>query len=155
MAYCTVADVKQNHERIPTDLAAADQAVEDAAITEFIADADSIIDLYIRNVVSLPFATVPQIIKFLSKTLATCYYLRRIFGAQVEEYHDFIKTYCEMPMELLGEIRDGNAELEEDIAQPDTVKSNTQGMEKIFDLGDVYSQAMHPTDADERYGEST
>lgn len=154
MAYTTVAAVKQNHERIPDDLPAAEQALEDAAIAAFIADADAIINARIRGKVTLPVTSTPALLAFISKSFATFFELRRLFGAQVEEYHQWVQDYWDKAMQILEDVAECKYNFDSDVAaQYDLLASNTQGKQAIFDLGEVYDQAYHDDGDDDRYGE--
>lgn len=150
MAYTTVAEVRLNHERIPNN------GKEDGIISMHIRGVDALIDGKLRGKVTIPFAgEAPEIIKSISRDLVTFRTLRSLFGAQTEEYQDWIEQYKDDPMDLLNEIRDCNITLDPDLTTAlARLKSNTRGKEAIFNLLDPESQDYHPTDGDDRYGEA-
>jgi len=150
MAYTTIAKVKQNHEKIPlqdTDL--------DAAITQYIADADAIIDAFLVSKYSLPITGTQPFLDYISKSFATFFTLKRVVGAQVsEEFFEWINDYWDRPMKLLEMIKECTLTLstgEDDLEA--AILCNTTDFQPIFDLGPVYDQTYHPTDTDKRYGE--
>lgn len=149
MAYTTVAEVRLNHERIPNN------GDEDGIISMHIRSIDALIDGKLRAKIEIPFAgEVPEIIRSISRDLVTFRTLRSLYGAQTEEYQDWIEQYKDDPMALLDEIRDCNIALDPDLVNLlARIKSNTRGREAIFNLSDPTSQDYHPTDGDDRYGE--
>jgi len=150
MAYTTVAEVRLNHERIPNN------GNEDSIISMHIESVDALIDGKLRGKITIPFAgEAPAIIKGISRDLVTFRTLRSLYGAQTEEYQDWIEQYKTDPMDLLNEVRNCNITLDPDLVTTlSRLKSNTRGKEAIFNLLDPTSQDYHPTDNDKRYGES-
>lgn len=150
MAYTTIAEVRLNHERIP------EGSEEDTIIAMHIAFVDGMIDAKLRGKYEVPFATTPAIIGGIACDLVTFRALRSLFGAQVEAYQQWLDQYKTPADELLQDIQDCKINLDTDaVTALARVRSNTQGKEAIFDLGDPYDQAYHPTDSDQRYGEDT
>lgn len=150
MGYCSVENVKQNHEQIE-----AIGTADDAAIQQFIADADAIIDGFVRGKVTLPFLSTPPLIQYISKSLATFFELKRVYGAQVsEEVAMFIQTYKDSAFELLEKIAACEINFSTaDATYGTVIASNTDGKIPIFDLTDPEGQTYHPTDDDKRYGQ--
>jgi phage gp36-like protein len=146
--YCTIEEVKLNHERIP------DNAETDGAIAQHITTRSAMVDGYIRGKVQLPFETIPTIINEITIDLATYRTLRGLYGAQSEEYQAWIAEY-KTAIETLEAIRDCTITLDPDDATAyQRIKSNTRNKEAIFNLAHPYSQDYHPTDGDKRYGEN-
>ncbi len=150
MPYTTVAEVRLNHERLRST---NDQ---DSIIAMHISSVDALIDGKIRNKVEIPFAgEAPEIIKGISRDLVTFRTLRSLYGAQTEEYQDWIEQYKDDPMDLLNEIHDCTITLDPDLTNLlSRLQSNTRGREAIFNLSNPESQDYHPTDGDDRYGEA-
>jgi phage gp36-like protein len=148
ISYCTIEDVLFNHARIP------DTVDERAAITMFIELAEGKINDKLRGKYTVPFATVPATIREVCMNLATAMELRRLAGANTSIQQDWIDSYKTDAQETLSEIAGCKINFDSDDVTPATlVDSNTLNIVKIFDLGDVYGQDYHDTDADERYGE--
>jgi len=149
MAYTTLVKVKDNHERLPKQDADLDTIIS----TMYIPWADAIIDAHIAMKYSLPLTTAPPLLEWISTSLSTCFALKRVTGAQInEEYYEWIKDYWDTPMELLRMIRDCDLQIGAAINDAkDMVNSSTYKKQPIFDLGEVYDQAYHP-DTDRRYG---
>ena len=109
MAYCALADLKNQipEEKIIglTDDEGAG-IINEARVTEAIAKADALIDSYCGQVATVPFVTVPAVIKQHSITLAIYYlYTRRAVAPELikDNYKDAIKH--------LGDISTGKAAL--------------------------------------------
>lgn len=150
MAYTTIAEVRLNHERIP------EGSEEDTIIARHIASVDGIIDGKLRSKYEVPFSTTPPLIGAIACDLATFRTLRSLFGAQVETYQQWLDQYKTPADQLLLEIQECKINLDSDLVTAHTrVRSNTQGRQAIFDLGDPYDQAYHPEDDDARYGEDS
>lgn len=150
MPYTTVAEVRLNHELLRST---NDQ---DSIIAMHISSVDALIDGKIRNKVEIPFAgEAPEIIKSISRDLATFRTLRSLYSAQTEEYQDWIEQYKDDPMAILDEIRDCTIALDPDlITLAARLQSNTRNREAIFNLLDPESQDYHPESGDDRYGEA-
>lgn len=147
-SYCTEAEVKLNHERIP------DNDETDASIAMNILYVSSLIDGFIRGKVQLPFTTIPVIVNGIAVDLVTYRTLRNLYGAQTEEFQTWVLEYKTPAMDILEQIRDCKITLDPDDATPySRVRSNTKDKEAIFDLSHPYDQDYHPTDGDDRYGE--
>ena len=152
MPYTTVQLVIDNHERIPA-------TGEDTYIVNYITDADAIINGKLSGKFTLPFISTPALIGYISKSFATYFELRRLFGGQVQEMHSWIATYWDQPMQILTDIAECKINLTETelidagVAVHDRIVSNTKDRQAIFDLGDIYNQDYHPEENDERYGE--
>jgi len=150
MAYTTIAEVRLNHERIP------EGSKEDTIISKQIQFVDGMVDAKLRGKYEVPFSTTPAIIAGIACDLVTFRVLRSLFGAQVEAYQQWLDQYKTPADELLQAICDCLINLDPDLVTARLrVKSNTQGKEAIFDLGDPYDQAYHPTESDQRYGEDS
>ncbi len=148
MAYTTIANVKLNHEMIP------DTAQSDAIISMHIPMVDNYIDGMIRGKVDLPFLSVPALIQMISLDLVTFRTLRSLYSAQSEDYDTWLDEYKNPAKEILDDIRDCKISFSAAEATMYTrIRSNTQGKEAIFNLGDPIDQDYHPTDGDDRYGE--
>ena len=149
MAYTTIALVRANHERIP-------DTGDDSVISQYITDADAIIDAHIRGKVSLPVDSTPPLLAWISKQFATYFYLKYVVGAQVsDEYHKWIREhYWETPLAFLEKIAECKLNFDSDLAtQYSAIRSTTQGKEAIFNLDHVFNQAYHDDGDDDRYGE--
>jgi len=148
MAYTTISEVRLNHERIPAG------SEEDSIISRHIAWVNAVIDGKLREKYTVPFTTTPPLIGMIACDLVTYRTLRSLFGAQVEQYQQWIDEYKTPAEELLNEISECTVNLDpDDVTVLTRVRSNTKGKEAIFDLGDPYDQAFHPTEDDKRYGE--
>jgi phage gp36-like protein len=150
MAYTTIEEVRLNHERIP------EGSEEDAIIAKHIDWVNAVIDARLRGKYEVPFATTPALIGMIACDLVTFRTLRSLFGAQVETYQQWLDQYKTPADTLLDDIVECRINLDPELVTArERLKSNTQGKEAIFDLGDPYDQAYHPTAADQRYGEDT
>jgi len=148
MAYTTIANVKLNHEMIP------DTAASNAIISMHIPMVDSYIDGMIRGKVDLPFLSVPAIVQLISLDLVTFRTLRSLYSAQSEDYDSWLDEYKNPATDILEAIRDCKINFSDaEATVPTRIKSNTEGMEAIFNLADPIDQDYHPTDDDDRYGE--
>lgn len=147
--YCTIAEVKLNHEGIP------DNAETDSAIAQHITTVSSRIDDYLRGKYDVPFLTTPGTINEIAVDIVTYRTLRGLMASQTEEYTTWLDEY-KAAIEMLEAIRDCKINLDPDLATGfDKIKSNTKGKEAIFNLGHPYSQDYHDTDGDDRYGEDS
>lgn len=148
MAYTTIREVRLNHERIPAG------SEEDAIISMHISSVDGEIDDKLRAKYTVPFSTTPALIARIARDLVTFLTLRSLFGAQVENYQTWLEQYKTPADTLLDEIRECKINLDASaVTLLARVRSNTQGKEAIFDLGDPVDQDYHPTADDQRYGE--
>lgn len=154
MGYCTLQDVRDNHDRISkTQL--------EREIEGFIVDADAIIDAFLSGKYALPFAGTPPLLKVISKNITTYFTLRRGFGAVTDDVQEWIKSYYDQSMEFLKMIRECEIILVDASSSVlsvwEQIRSNTQDSEAIFDLGEIYDQAYHSELTtgveDVRYGE--
>jgi phage gp36-like protein len=151
MAYCTVDDVRGNHERLP-------KVKEEEEIEAFIVDADALINAFLSRKYPVPFDPTPSLVKWISKSFATYFTLTRLVGAQASDrqHETWIEVYWTRPLDILE--RTANCELDlhttegELVTTYNLIRSNTSGKKPIFDLGDTYDSAMHPTSGDKRYG---
>lgn len=143
-------DVQELHDPIPD--------TSENRIGNFISDAENIIKAKLAPYVQLwTDTTEPGIVSVIIKHMACWTELKALYGSQVEEFHDWIKDFKELPWELLHELI---AMLQSGIVpngftalQSNPIRSNTKTFEKIFNLADWNSQKLHPDDADIRYGE--
>lgn len=154
MAYCTIQDVRDNHDRIS-------KTKLEREIEGFIVDADAIIDAFISGKYSLPFASTPPLLKVISKNIATYFTLRRSFGAVTDDVQSWIAAYYDQSTEFLKQIRTCEMLLVDSSSTVlsiwDQITSNTQDAEAIFNLGDIYDLEYHSLLTtgvnDDRYGE--
>jgi phage gp36-like protein len=106
--------------------------INDVRVTAAIAKADALIDSYCGQVATVPFVTVPAIIKQHSITIAIYFlYTRRAVAPELikDNYKDAIKH--------LGDISTGKASLPipgEDTLEDDIQASRTED-DKVFSMG--------------------
>ena len=100
MPYCTIDDL---HLRLPASFVvsltddAGSEVVDVDTVQRAIADADSMIDGYLRSRYTVPFATTPKIIQRLSVDLTVYYLYQRKNDYEMPEpvrfrYTDALKT---------------------------------------------------------------
>ena len=128
-------------------------------IGRFIIDAERVVKSKLAAFVEAwTDATEPGIIQVIVKHFALWTEMESLFGSQSEEYHEWVAARKVFPWDLLHQIIDDAKEgldIDPDFTKKNVewVRSNTKLYAKIFDLGEVLSQGMHPDDADLRYGE--
>jgi len=135
MPYCTIDDIKKDYpeswlaQTSDDDMGAnVDESVVDAAIAR--ADAD--IDAWLVGVYTVPFTTVPEMIKFCSVDLSFFYLYRRRFSGESPEWVKDVKTMAE---EKLIKLKAGELSLPavESNSDPDGIYlSNKTSDDKIF-----------------------
>jgi phage gp36-like protein len=135
MPYCLLADLKnQIPEEKIIDLTDDEGAgiINEARVTEAIAKADALIDSYCGQVATVPFVTVPAVIKQHSITLAIYYlYTRRAVAPELikDNYKDAIKH--------LGDISTGKAALPPttEADYEDNIETSRTEEDRIFNMG--------------------
>lgn len=149
MAYCTVAEVVDNHESIP-------DTGETTYITKYITWADAIINGALAGKYDLPFSATPNLINFISTTFATFFEIKRLFGKNQSEIQEWIETYYEMAKEYLDKLASCEMALfdasGEEIETVALIQSNTMDRQPIFDLRHPYDWNYHDESDDKRYG---
>lgn len=156
MSNVTASDVQNQHTPIPdADLA--------SIIPTFITDAEAWIKarLAICGIaVNWTDATEPAIIRLLVKQRATWFELKKLYGSQVEEFHDWVREFKTEPDDLLNMICEAAKKkeilppgLSYAISTSSIYRSTTKGRKKIFTLEDEKDWIFHPEDDDPRYGE--
>lgn len=103
--YCSLDDLKKNIdeaviEQLTDDAGAG--AIDTAKVTEAIANADSLIDGFCGSRYTIPFATVPPIIKNISIALAIYFLHKRRRGVTDEQQRDY-----DAQLKLLKQLSDG------------------------------------------------
>lgn len=130
MAYSEKADlIKAKDETILKQIAGENGIINDDWIDESIEAADAKIDIHCGKYYTVPFTTVPKIIKRWSVQLAICWLYRRS-----NKSNESAETQCENITEMLKLISDGELEV------PGSTKK-TSGMvvsetyeDNIFDM---------------------
>jgi hypothetical protein len=146
-------EVRELHTQIPT--------TSESRIGRFITDAEYVVKSKLAPYVEAwTDLTEPGVVRVIIKHLACWTELQSLYGSQVEEFHEFVQNFKEFPWDLLHEIIDAAKEgldIDDEFTEKvlSKVSYNTELRTKIFDLGDVLSQIMHPEDDDLRYGEDT
>lgn len=119
MAYSTQADIEGQVANSELVILTDDNDTGNlvvARITEAIARADTAIDYYCQSVYSVPFSTVPDIIKWISVDIAVYnLYLRR----RVEDMPDTINSQYEMAIEKLKDIQKGVVKISDAVYSSD------------------------------------
>ncbi|MBT0666336.1 DUF1320 family protein [Geobacter pelophilus] len=126
MPYCTVDDIKS--KRIPEQtliMLTDDQALEqiDTAVVDgIIADADEVIDGYLRGRYELPLATVPGMIKTLSVDISAY----NLYGRRSEfETPKTVNDKHAVALKILGSIQKGEIKLgAAGVQSPETATAN-------------------------------
>ncbi len=151
MSNVTWSQVQALHFKIPDE--------DNNRITDFISDAEAIVKAKLSPYVTMwTDATEPEIVKVIVKHMACWSEMRFMYAEQVlEEAHEWIRDFKELPWELLHEMIDilDNGGVPEGFTavKSSPLKSNTQTFKKIFTLQDWEAQGYHPEDDDKRYGE--
>jgi phage gp36-like protein len=138
MAYSTAANVKV------VLLNVASYTFDDTAIAAFIAKADALIDSYLANVYTVPFATTPTLINSLSVDL-TCYYLLRTTytNDRVEEKDSWVIEWYTKAIETLKKLANGELSLGSSyIKATDLITSSDENYTSTFDIDDVEEWKM-------------
>lgn len=145
-------EVQDLHTPIPTtDL---------TKITTFISDAEDIVKAKLSPWVEMwTDSNEPGIIKVIVKHMAAWTELKRLYGSQVDEFHEWVRDFRDFPMNLIEQLI---KHAKDNLGLPPginprvstKVRSNTKNFEKIFTLESEFNWVMHPDDADKRYGEN-
>lgn len=98
-----------------------------AIIAAHITRAEGVVNSYIANRYSLPFATVPPVIRSISEDLASYYTIRASYVQDGQRKNEYLPAY-ESAMEMLKEIRDGKMPLA--LTDGSILVSNTSGRYK-------------------------
>lgn len=151
MSTITWTDVQELHDPIP--------ASSENRIVKFILDSENIVKAKLSPYVQLwGDSTEPGIIKVIIKHLSCWTELKALYGSQVEDFHDWIRDFKELPWDLVHELIDmlQSGIIPDDfvVLEANPMRSNTKSFEKIFNLGDWNSQRLHPDESDARYGEN-
>lgn len=116
MAYCTVQELTDRYSaRMLLDLsdrgAAPAEEIDATLIDRAIADADALIDGYLKVRYALPLASVPRLVKDLSLRISIYYAHAHVASEKIrEDYKDALRT--------LGEISRGLLQLDVDGIEP-------------------------------------
>lgn len=116
MPYCTLQELTDRYSaRMLLDLSDRGEApaeeVDAALIDRAIADADALIDGYLKVRYALPLATVPRLVKDLSLRISIYYAHAHVASEKIrEDYKDALRT--------LGEISRGLLQLDVDGIEP-------------------------------------
>lgn len=116
MAYCTLQELKDRYsEALLVEISdradAPTGAVDTALIDRAIADADALIDGYLKPRYALPLATVPRLVTDLSLRISIYFAHARVADDKiVRDYQDALKT--------LAQISSGAIQLDVDGAEP-------------------------------------
>lgn len=116
MAYCTVQELTDRYSaRMLLDLsdrgAAPAEEIDATLIDRAIADADALIDGYLKVRYALPLASVPRLVKDLSIRISIYYAHAHVASEKIrEDYKDALRT--------LGEISRGLLQLDVDGIEP-------------------------------------
>jgi len=116
MAYCTLQELADRYsERMLIDISdrgeEATGAVDEALIDRAIADADALIDGYLKVRYAQPLASVPRLVTDLSLRISIYYAHAHVAAEKITaDYKDALRT--------LGEISRGLVQLDLDGAEP-------------------------------------
>lgn len=153
MSNITALQVQAMHVPIP-DADLADP------IPTFITDAETwlMARLSLCGIKMWTDATEPAIAKLIIKHRATWFELKRLYGSQVDEFHDWVENFKEEPEQMVAmicKLAEMKAQLPPGLeySVSDPIRSKTKGRVKIFTLQDEKDWAFHPEDDDKRYGE--
>jgi len=105
MAYTTIAAV-----RIATGFS-DDTLITDALITQYIADADSVINAAIVDRYTLALASIPDIIETISRHITTALLYSNEYGEESEDTDKGWRGRMEWAMEQLENIKTGKLKL--------------------------------------------
>lgn len=136
MAYCTQADIL---EQLDSDILieltddAGTGTVDTDVVTRAIDDADSVIDGYAGSRYSVPFETVPTLIRKISVDLSICNLFSRRRGSP-----EWIETRCKDGIAMLRDVSAGKVSLGED--DPDGTPSEYH-MPSITSATRVFSRS--------------
>lgn len=110
----------------------AGEAIDDAVIDDAIADADELIDVYLRTRYDVPLSDPPGILKQISRNLA----LYNLYARRPEtEMPETIMARNENAGNLLASIRDGKVTLGTATAtseEPDKFRTNKTDDDTLF-----------------------
>lgn len=104
-----------------------DGVADEQVINQAIADADAVIDAYLRNRYDVPFSTVPDIIESISAVIS----INNLYARRKELIPDEHKTRFEKAIELLEDIYRGKINIGTDILQSE-LDSTTLNQDKTF-----------------------
>lgn len=137
MPYCAYGDVKKNLPEETLVQLTDDEGVgtvNQARLSEAIAQADAEINAYLGARFSVPFSPIPEIVRTLSANMAIYHlYARRmeeIPKTRADRYNNALKTLGKI---AAGEISIGAAEGAEEMK--DRIRSSTSEEDRIFSRG--------------------
>lgn len=142
MPYCVLQDIIDViSEEIVVQLTDDDNqaAVDEDKLDKAIARADEMIDAHLRNRYTVPFATVPELIRNISTDLAIYYLYDRRLNTQIPES---IEKRYEKALAILASLQSGDLVLDSTDAggrKPSEYRSNKTADDRIFN-DDVLEQ---------------
>jgi phage gp36-like protein len=98
MSYCTLDDIKKDYPEAWISQTSDDdmgENVDESVVSAAIARADADIDAWLDGVYTVPFTTVPEIIKFCSVDLAFFYLYRRRLSGEAPEWVQDVRKMAE------------------------------------------------------------
>ena len=129
MAYITYADVNASLANLEDLVPDTKDAEEWTAV--WITRAEGEIDDRLRHRYTVPFTTVPQIIKNIALDLTTYFLLRENYHQEDGQLNDWVKDYERRASDLLELISDGTIALESTDTTGVAISSTT-GVERTF-----------------------
>lgn len=118
-----------------------------AALAAHIIRAESVVNSYISARYSLPFTTVPPILRTLSEDIASWFHIRGVSVQDGQRDNPWFLTYKE-DLKMLADIRDGKTQMAltdgSAVGAISTTRfiSSTQGYAQTFDLDTSTSWAV-------------
>jgi len=77
-------------------------------LTRFLVRASNKIDSKVSEIATVPLATVPDVINDIAVDLAVCLVLSRVSIQNNPNYSEWVKTFCEDPLEYLDNLIKNN-----------------------------------------------
>ena len=135
MAYSAKADI----QKVLSDTTLAQltdhvngTTIDDAKITQAIGDADELIDAYLRGRYTLPFSSMPTVVKQISVDIA----IFNLYSKRPErEMPETIRARYRDALRLLSDIQSGKATLADAsgvVAEPGEYATNKTDDDRVF-----------------------
>ena len=149
MAYLTQTEVKSQYPALAASIDAG--KIDTSRVDVWIANTDSLIDEKVGQRYSLPFSTVPPLIKTIAYELFNYFWQKDVnTPPSTGDEVSWLYPRYDRIIKLLDEIRDGKTSLidssgntiEPSTESLKTMQSNHLDVDQIFTMGDGWNQSI-------------
>ncbi|MFH8039047.1 MAG: phage protein Gp36 family protein [Candidatus Aenigmatarchaeota archaeon] len=109
--------------------------MSDEQISEFIQDAENVINSYLSTKYSVPFSEVPPLVETMTKNLSAYLIMRTLYSQEGKNENEWVESFKKFVDEMLDKILKNEITLGTEQTQ-DTILCNTTDYEPIFNLND-------------------